>query len=108
MSLLFNMLSWFVTNFLPRSKRLLISWLQSLSAVILEPKKIKSVTAPTFLLLFAMKCGVFSLQAACLLVGGVMSLPQLAVWPQTLSAGPQAGGQYQVFEVTKSLVAFTQ
>ena len=40
MSLLFNTLSRFVTAFLPRSKRLLISWLQSLSTVILEPKKI--------------------------------------------------------------------
>ena len=37
MSLLFNMLSWLVITFLPRSKRLLISWLQSPSAVILEP-----------------------------------------------------------------------
>ena len=44
MSLLFNMLSRFVIAFLPRSKRLLISWLQSPSAVILEPKKIKSDT----------------------------------------------------------------
>ena len=44
MSLLFNMLSKLVITFLPRSKRLLISWLQSPSAVILEPKKIKSVT----------------------------------------------------------------
>ena len=44
MSLLFNMLSVLVIAFLPRSKRLLISWLQSPSAVILEPKKIKSVT----------------------------------------------------------------
>jgi len=43
MSLLFNMLSRFVTTFLPRSKRLLISWLQSPSAVILDPKKIKSL-----------------------------------------------------------------
>ena len=43
-SLLFNMLFRFVIAFLPRSKRLLISWLQSLSAGILEPKKIKSVT----------------------------------------------------------------
>ena len=42
MSLLFNMLSRFVIAFLPRSKRLLISWLQSPSAVILEPPKIKS------------------------------------------------------------------
>ena len=44
MSLLFTMLSRFVIAFLPRSKHLLISWLQSPSAVILEPKKIKSVT----------------------------------------------------------------
>ena len=44
-SLLFNMLSRLVITFLPKSKRLLISWLQSLSAVILETKKIKSVTA---------------------------------------------------------------
>ena len=44
MSLLFNMLSRFVITFLPRSKRLLISWLQSPSSVILEPKKIKSLT----------------------------------------------------------------
>ena len=43
MSLLFNTLSRFVIAFLPRSKHLLISWLQSPSAVILEPKKIKSV-----------------------------------------------------------------
>ena len=42
MSLLFNMLSWLVITFLPRSKRLLISWLQSPSAVTLEPKKIVS------------------------------------------------------------------
>ena len=43
-SLLFNMLSRLVITFLPRSKRLLISWLQSPSAVILEPKKIKPDT----------------------------------------------------------------
>ena len=43
-SLLFNMLSRLVISFLPRNKRLLISWLQSPSAVILEPPKIKSVT----------------------------------------------------------------
>ena len=45
MSLLFNM-SKFVKAFLPRSKNVKISWLQSLSTVILEPKKIKSVTVP--------------------------------------------------------------
>ena len=47
MSLLFNMLSRLVITFLPRSQRLLISWLQSPSAVILEPQKIKSDTVST-------------------------------------------------------------
>ena len=47
MSLLFNMLSRLVITFLPRSKPLLISWLQSASAVILEPRKIKSATVTT-------------------------------------------------------------
>ena len=44
MSLLFNMLSRLVITFLPRSKCILISWLQSPFAVILDPKNIKSVT----------------------------------------------------------------
>ena len=48
MSLLFSKVSSFVIVFLPRSKHLLLSGLQSLSAVILEPKKIKSVTVSTF------------------------------------------------------------
>ena len=47
MSLLFNMLSRLVITFLPRSKHILISWLQSPSAVILEPRKIKSATVST-------------------------------------------------------------
>ena len=47
MSLLFNTLSRLVITFLPRSKRLLISWLQSPSAVILEPRKIKSAPVST-------------------------------------------------------------
>ena len=47
MSLLFNMLSRLVMTFLPRSKRLLISWLQSPSAVILEPPQKKSDTVST-------------------------------------------------------------
>ena len=47
MSLLFNMLSRLVITFLPRNKHLLISWLQSPSAVILEPKNIKSDTVST-------------------------------------------------------------
>ena len=48
MSMLFNTLSRFVIAFLPRSSHLLISWVQSPFAVILEPKKRKSVTASTF------------------------------------------------------------
>ena len=55
MSLLFNTVSRFVIAFLPRSSHLLISRLQSPSAVILEPKKRKSVTASAFTLVFAMK-----------------------------------------------------
>ena len=55
MSLLFNMLSRLVITFLPRSERLLISWLQSPSAVILDPRKIKSATVSTVSHLFAMK-----------------------------------------------------
>ena len=47
-SLLFNILSRLVTAFLPKSKHLLILWLQSLSLVILQPKKIKSATVSTF------------------------------------------------------------
>ena len=47
-SLLFNILSRFVIAFLPKSKCLLISWLQSPSAVVLEPKKMKTVTVCTF------------------------------------------------------------
>ena len=55
MSLLFDMLSRLVIAFLPRSKRLLIAWLQSPSAVILEPPKIKSLTISIVSHLFAMK-----------------------------------------------------
>ena len=55
MSPLFNMLCRLVIGSIPRSKCLLISWLQSPSAVILEPKKIKSLTVPLFPYLFATK-----------------------------------------------------
>ena len=55
MSLLFNMLSRLVITFLPRSKHHLISWLQLPSAVILEPRKIKSALFPLFPHLFPMK-----------------------------------------------------
>ena len=54
-SLLFNILSRLVKTFLPRNKRLLISWLQSPSAVILEPRKIKSATVSTVSHVFPMK-----------------------------------------------------
>ena len=50
MSLLFNILSRLVITFLPRSKCLLIPWLQSPPAVILEPRKIKSVTVSPFIM----------------------------------------------------------
>ena len=55
MFLLFNVLSRFVIAFLPRSRHLLISWLQSTSALILEPPKIKSDTVSTVPHLFPMK-----------------------------------------------------
>ena len=55
MFLFFNMLFRLVIAFLPRSKHLLISWLQSPSAVILEPKEIKSLTVFFVSSLFAMK-----------------------------------------------------
>ena len=55
MSLLFNMLSRLVIAFLPRRKHLLISWLQSLSMVIFQAKKMKSATVSSFHCLFAMK-----------------------------------------------------
>ena len=54
-SLLFNILSRLIIGFLPRSKHLLISWLQSPSAVILEPKKISLSLFPLFPHLFAVK-----------------------------------------------------
>ena len=57
---LFNTLSRFVIAFLPRSNRLLISWLQSPSAMILEPKKRKSVTTILFLLLAMKQLGQMS------------------------------------------------
>ena len=55
MSLLFNILSRLIITFFPRSKLLLISWLQSPSTVIVEPKKIKLATVPLFLHQFVMK-----------------------------------------------------
>ena len=73
MSLLFKMLSRFVTAFLPRSKLLLISWLQALSISISEPKKIKSVTASTF---YPSIChGVMGPEGASQMAPSVKNLP---------------------------------
>ena len=66
MSLLFDMLSRFVITFLPRSKWLLILWLQSLSRVILESKKIKSVTVS--IVSPSVCCEVMGLDAMILVV----------------------------------------
>ena len=74
MSLLFNMLSRFVIAFLPRSEYLLISWLQSPSAVILEPKKIKSVTVS---IVSPSVCNEVMGLDATILVFSVLSLSQL-------------------------------
>ena len=57
MSLLFNMLSSLIITFLPMSKHLVISWLQSPSAVILEPRKIKSHCFHCFPIYFLWSCG---------------------------------------------------
>ena len=66
MSLLLDMLSRFVITFLPRSKWLLILWLQSLSRVILESKKIKSVTV--YIVSPSVCCEVMGLDAMILVV----------------------------------------
>uniref|UniRef100_A0AC11D470 Uncharacterized protein n=1 Tax=Ovis aries TaxID=9940 RepID=A0AC11D470_SHEEP len=62
MSLLFNMLSRLVITFLPRNKRLLISWLQSPSAVILEPPKIKSDRADQIQMVFCLNITACDIQ----------------------------------------------
>ena len=87
MSLLFNMLSSLVIAFLSRNKRLLISWLQSLSTVILEPKKIKSITASTFSLLFAMKWWEWMQQSSfseCWVLSQLFHSPRSPSWRGSL------------------------
>ena len=79
MSLLFNMLSWLIISFLPRSKRLLISWLQSPSAVILELPTKKSVTVSPSV------CHEVMGPDAMILVFGMLSLSQLFHSPPSLS-----------------------
>ena len=83
MSLLFNTLSRLVIAFLPRSKCLLISWLQSPSAVILEPKKIKSVTVS---IVSPSICHEVMGPDAMILVFWMLSLSQLFQSPLSLSS----------------------
>ena len=71
MSLIFNMLSRFVIAFLPRSKRLLISWLQSPSAVILEPPKMKSDTVSPVSFIISLSLTKLSTEELMLLNCGV-------------------------------------
>ena len=80
MPLLFNMLSRLVITFLPRSKRLLISWLQPPFAVILEPKKIKSDTVAPFTTHEVMG------PDAMIFVFSMLSLSQLFHSPLSLSS----------------------
>ena len=82
MSLLFNMLSRLVMTFLPRSKRLLISWLQSPSAVILEPRKIKSVTVSTLCpsICHEMHLLGYPYYKVCRVEGGTEKLWRKEVW----------------------------
>ena len=82
MSLLFNMLSRLVITFLPRSKHLLISWLQSPSAVILEPKKIKFLTVS---IVFPYICHEVMGPDAMILVFWILSFkPTFSLWSFTL------------------------
>ena len=82
MSLLSNTLSRFVIAFLPRSKGLLIPWLQSPSTVILEPKKIKSVTVSTFPLYICHE--VIGLDAMILVVWMLSFKPTFLLFSFTL------------------------
>ena len=108
--LLFNLLSRFVIAFLPRSKRLLISWLQSPSAVILEPKKIKSVTVSTFCPSICMKKRMARLQILWPISGLLSTGPsgpvfQVSQGPSysvVLKAGPAVGwGQFESWVVLR-------
>ena len=84
MFLLFNRLSRFVIAFLPRSKHLLISWLQSPSAVILEPKKRKSVDKVMSLLFDTLSTFViaFDPRSECLLISRLQSTSAVILEPK--------------------------
>ena len=84
MSLLFNMLSRLVITFLPRRKRLLISWLQSPSAVIWEPKIIKSLTVS---IIFPFICHEVMGPDAMILVFWMLSFKPTCCSPLSLSSG---------------------
>ena len=103
MSLFFNMQYSFVITFLPRRKHLLISWLQSLSEVILEPKKIKSVTVSIFpiylhwsdgtgvIIRMFLKGPLCSIQCCCCSVTAGVQLQQPGNQPEGVSG---IGGQW--------------
>ena len=92
MSLPFNTLLMFVIAFLPRSKHLLISWLQSPSAVILEPKNIKSVT---IFIVFPSICHKVMGQDA-MMIFKCWVLSQLFHFPFSLSSGGSCGASSRV------------
>ena len=81
LSLHFNVLPRFVIVYLPRSKCLLISWLQSLSTVILKSKKIKSITGSTFSLSFCQFPGGSASKKSACDVGDLGSIPRLGRSP---------------------------
>ena len=90
MSLLFNMLSRLAITFFPRSKCLLISWLQSPSAVILEPKKIKSANLTT---VSPSICHEVMGPDAMILVIWMFSFkPTFHCWPYFVNKGPSSQG----------------
>ena len=91
MSLLFNMLSKFIIAFLPKSKCLLISWLQLPSAVILEPKKKKSVTVP---IVSPSICPEVMGLDAMILFSECWVLSQLFHSPLSLSSRVSVGSQW--------------
>ena len=110
MSLLFNTLSKFIKAFLPRDKSLLISWLHSPSVVILEPKKIKSVTFPCFPIYMPWSNGTGCLDFSFLLsairmlssasLGLLMFLPIILI-PACTSSSPASLMMYSAYRLNK-------
>ena len=105
MSLLFHMLSRFVIAFLPRSKHLLISWLQSPSALILKPKKIKSVTVST---ISPSICHEEMGPDAMILVFECWVLNQLFHPPLSLSSNAHISSLCQFFLTILSILTFNR